>query len=223
MKHLALILLCISSGFLSFNHAFHNPSDIKADSIKTFKVDDYPITNEQLRANSDKKINDTIVVYDQAWFTNDTLKQTIVFQLYTDYHRYATYHFYNNNIPTELIAALELHYENGNIAKEEDKRKNIKGLISQSVQIPQTSFKSNKGFKLGDRKEKALIIYGKPDAITAHNGIETYEWVFPGNILYDGESDLKGKPLAANSFGHTVTMFFLNKQLIAMVLFNDIP
>jgi len=63
-----------------------------SDTIKRFVVDDYPVTNEMLidktsNNSSYKKQSGQTYSYDKAWFGNDTLKQTLVFELYTDYHR----------------------------------------------------------------------------------------------------------------------------------------
>lgn len=74
-----------------------------SDTIKRFVVDDYPVTNEMLvdktsNNSSYKKQSGQTYSYDKAWFGNDTLKQTLVFEHYTDYHRMVIYHFYTNDI-----------------------------------------------------------------------------------------------------------------------------
>lgn len=70
-----------------------------SDTIKRFVVDDYPVTNEMLidktsNNSSYKKQSGQTYSYDKAWFGNDTLKQTLVFELYTDYHRMVIYHWH---------------------------------------------------------------------------------------------------------------------------------
>jgi hypothetical protein len=35
--------------------------------------------------------------------------------------------------------------------------------------------------------------------------------------------NLNGKPLARNSFGHKINMFFLDNKLIGLILYNEIP
>jgi len=53
--------------------------------------------------------------------------------------------------------------------------------------------------------------------------MEELEWNFIGDVFYDGKSDLHGKPLAKDSFGHHVIMYFKKSRLIGLILYNDIP
>ncbi|MEO6669008.1 MAG: hypothetical protein ABIN36_06005 [Ferruginibacter sp.] len=198
------------------------------DSIKRFTVDDYPITNEMLadkesNNSSYKKQSGQTYSYDKAWFTNDSIKQTIMIELYTDYHRMLTYHFYNDDIPSGLIASMELHTKEGDTASRKQKEKDFAGFLKKAIEIKVSMFASNKGFKLGDFKKKAIDIYGKPKSQSMKEGIEKLDWEFVGEILYDGKSSLGGKPLAKDSYGHQITMYFRNGKLIAQILHNDIP
>lgn len=206
----------------------HKSDVFISDSIKKFEVDDYPITNkmlsEELGANSSyKKKSGQIYSSDKIWFGNDTINEVLVFELYTDYHRMLTYHFYNKKIPTDLINRMELHIDGGELASEKQKQIDFYGLLNQTIQIKSTYFISNNDFRLGDTKQKAIDCYGKPDKQSMNNGIEILEWVFIGEIFYDGKTDLKGKPLAKDSFGHQIIMYFKNEKLIGQILQNDIP
>ncbi|MGB6093697.1 MAG: hypothetical protein WBF83_08050 [Moheibacter sp.] len=199
-----------------------------SDTIERFVVDDYPITNTMLadktsNNSSYKKQSGQTYSYDKAWFSNDTLKQTLVFELYTDYHRMVTYHFYNNDIPTDLINRMELHVEGGELASENQKLKDFNGFLKQTTKINATNFITDKGFRLGDSKQKAIDNYGKPDKQSMSNGIEKIEWEFIGDTFYDGKTDLKSKPLAKDSYSHQVVMYFKNGKLIGQILHNDIP
>jgi len=158
-----------------------------------------------------------------AWFSNDTLKQTLVFVLYTDYHRMVTYHFLNSDIPAGIINRIELHTSDGELASDKLKQKYFKGFLTQTTKIGRYYFKTSKGFKLGDSKEKAIKVYGKADKTKIENGIEKYEWDLIGDAFYDGKTKLKGNILAENSFGHQTTMFFRNNKLIGLIFHNDIP
>lgn len=200
------------------------------DTIKRVEVDDYPVSNEMLAAISNNSSSDKTksgqcysYSYDKVWYTNDTLKQTLVFELYTDYHRKVIYHFYNNDIPTEIITRMELHAENGELATEKQKQKDFNGFIKQSNKINSSYFTTKKGLQLGDKKEKAITIYGQPEIQSTTNGIEQLEWELLGDLIYDGKRDLKGKPLAKNSFGQQVILYFRNGKLIAQVIHNYIP
>ena len=198
------------------------------DSIKKFIVDDYPFTNEMLAvktsSNSSYKIQSgQTFSNDKAWFSNDTLKQTLVFELYTDYHRLVTYHFLDHDIPTDLINRMELHTEGREPASDNQKIKDLNGFLKQTTKINSSYFITNKGFRLGDSKQKAVENYGNPDKQTINDGIEKLEWLFIGDTSYDGKTDLKGKSLADNSFGHQIIMYYKNGKLIGQILYNDIP
>ncbi|MDL2313104.1 hypothetical protein LJC68_09535 [Bacteroidales bacterium OttesenSCG-928-B11] len=198
------------------------------DTIKKFVVDDYPVTNEMLadkasNNSSYKKQSGQTFSCDKAWFSNDTLKQTLVFELYTDYHRFVTYHFLDNDIPTDLINRMELHIGGGELASDKQKLKDFSGFLKQTTKINSSCFITDKGFRLGSTKQKAVETYGNPDKQTITDGIEKLEWLFIGDASYDAKADLKGKPLAANSFGHQILMYFRNGKLIGQILHNDIP
>jgi len=203
-------------------------SNLNTDTIKRFVVDDFPVTDEMLEDKTSNnssfpKKSGNIQSLDKAWFSNDTLKQTLVFELYTDKHRMVTFHFYNNDIPKDLINRMELNTDNGDVASLQEKEKSFKGFVNSTTKISQQYFTTDKGFNLGDKKQKALTIYGNPDNKTKEGNIEILEWDFIGDILYDGKTDLRGKPLAKDNYGHQATMFFRNDKLIALVLHNDIP
>ena len=195
------------------------------DTIKRFIVDDYPLTDDMFgRDINGREIKSGgVISVDKVWFTNDTLRQTIVVELYTDNFRMAEFHFQNQDIPKGLIKRMELHVDAGDFASQQQKEKKFKGFIATATKISKKYFTTDKGFKLGDHKLKAVNIYGKPDKKTIENDIEVLEWDFEGDILYDGKTNLKGKPLAKDNYGHQTTMFFKGDKLIAIIFHNDIP
>ena len=212
---------------LSANPKYPEPIPIP-ESIQRWVVDDYPISDamfatQRIDNNQIEKHSGQTSAYDQVWFKNNALKQIIIFELYTDDHRMVTFHFYSNEPPTELLQRMELHAANGEFATEQQKRKDFGGFIKQASPINAKYFISNKGFKLGDTKQKALRIYGKPTKITRQNGIEKLEWAFIGDIMYGGSILRKGQRMAFNSFGHQATLYFKNGKLIGLILHNDIP
>jgi hypothetical protein len=205
----------------------HSPIKIP-DSIQRWVVDDYPISENMFGKQGHngiitEKYSGQTIAHDQVWFKNNALKQIIIFELYTDDHRMVTFHFYSNEPPTELLERMELHAANGEFATEQQKRKDFGGFVKQANAINANYFTSNKEFKLGDTKQKALRIYGKPTKITLHKGIEKLEWAFIGDIMYDGSILRKGQRMAFNSFGHQATLYFKNGKLIGLILHNDIP
>lgn len=199
------------------------------DTIKKLIVDDYPITDDMLEYGHDpmtgsmKLVSGKIVSLDKAWFSNDTLQQTLVFELYTDYHRMATFHFINDDIPGELISTMQLHADGGELADDRQKEKYFNGFLDSARRVDASCFITDKGFKLGDNKEDAVEVYGTPDSVSTLNDVEKYVWNYVGDAFYDGRSDLKGKPLAGESYGHQVVMFFRNNRLTGIILHNDIP
>ena len=118
---------------------------------------------------------------------------------------------------------MELHTDDRELATQQLKQKYFKGLISTATKTGSKYFTTNKGFKLGDSKQKAFGIYGAPDKMSTENGVEALEWNFTGDLLYDNKTDLKGKPLAKENYGHQIIMMFRRNKLIAVVLHNDIP
>lgn len=194
------------------------------DTIKKFAVDDYPVTDEMLADktsdnSSQKKQSRQTFSYDKVWLSNDTLKQTLVFELYTDYNRLVTYHFFSNDIPTDIVNRLELYIEGSEIASDKQKLNELGGFPKKTTKITSSYFITDKGFRLGITKQKAIETYGNPDKQTLTNGIEKIEWLFVGDHTYDNKTDLKGKPVADNSFGHQIVMYFRHGKLIGQILF----
>lgn len=199
------------------------------DTIKRFIVDEYPVTYEMIadqkveKESTYQKIVGKTLSFDKAWFTDKTRKQTLIFQMYTDGYRSVTYHFLNDEIPKELIDIIEFHTAEGELASKKQIVNDFKGFLLQSIKIDSKYFTTSKGLKLGDTKQRIIEIYGQPHEKTANNGIEKFEWTFVGDLLYDGKEDLKGKPLAKESYGHQAYLYFKNGKLIAQILHNYIP
>ena len=191
-----------------------------------FDVDDYPVTNEMLADTSRKdltiRIGDTFS-HDRIWFGNKNLNQTLVFELYTDYHRLITYHFYSDDVPSELIKDMPFWDESGEYVSDKQILKDFHGFIEQAKGIKSVYFKSKKGFRLGDMKQNAIDIYGQSNKNHVSDGIEVLEWNFIGDEAIDTKTDIKGKRIAKDSFGHQVVMYFKQGKLVGQILINDIP
>lgn len=194
------------------------------DTIPTFNVDDYPVTDTMFKMGINKLKAAGLASDDQIWFTNDSLRQTLVFDIYTDYYRVNTFHFLYDDIPEELIKKISIYAGDGQYTLKENKQQALLNMQKHAPGITKNYFTSNKGFSLRDSKNKAIETYGYPDTINIINGVEKLRWNFIGDIYYyDHKIDLKGKPLAENSFGHSITMFFREERLIGMILENDVP
>ena len=198
--------------------------------IKKFIVDDFPVTDkmfarEMKTKDSDAGIRNSGMVEssDKAWFTNDSLHQTLVFDLYTDYMRMGVFLFDNNNIPRELITIMELNTLDGSLATDKQKEKSLKGFIRQARRIRSKYFTSDKGIKLGIEKAVVITAYGRPDKISHTGKMETLEWNFIGDQDIPEKGVPKGRRVATDSFGHQITAFFQDDKLIGLILHNDIP
>ena len=187
-----------------------------------FVTDDFPLTNDILKEHGIKE-KKGIRSYDKAWLINMELNQVLVVELATDYHRFFTFLFTKDYVPKDLIKHIELNTENGDIASEQQKEDVLNDFILSSKKINSSFFKTKKGFAIGDKKEKALKVYGDPDKIVIEDHIEKYEWKFAGDQFLDDKTASKNKRTAKNSFGHTVIMYFKDSNLIGLILFNDIP
>ena len=66
----------------------------RKDGIPVFTVDDYPVPTKMFVGNYHRRESGVLASEDAAWFSNDTLNQTLIFELYTDFHRLYTYHFF---------------------------------------------------------------------------------------------------------------------------------
>src|SRR5258708_5663037 len=153
-----------------------------ADTTKKLIVDDYPVPTKlfgrDIKENAREISSGTIHSSDMVWFSNDSLEQILVYELYTDDFRNASFHFLKNDIPPGLIKRMELIDRDGEPASEKAKEKYFKGFFKAAKKIRPAYFTTHKGFKLGDKKEKAISFYGKPGKVSLAAGIETCEWNF---------------------------------------------
>ena len=233
--HIILLALCLAAytsplpaQTSSSDH--HSPTTHPAAVHKSaakprmLTVDGYPVTDKMFGSYTNREYSSgPIRSSDMRWFTNSHLRQTLVFQLYTDNFRDLTFHFSNDDIPAGLIDRMELSREDGDSASNRQKEKYFKGFLRHAREIDQRYFRSDKGFAIGDSTEKAMRIYGPPDRRFPDRGVDVWTWTFIGENLYDGKTRLRGKPLARDSFGYTVTLFFRTGRLIGMILENDAP
>jgi hypothetical protein len=195
------------------------------DTTSKFTVDGYSFTDDMFDGNPNgiEIRQGDLTSKDEYWFTNEELKQTIVVELYTDNFRMTEFHFENNSVPKHLIEKIGLHTDAGEMATQQQIEKYFHRFIDHATEANKKYFTTRKGLKLGDSREKILSMYGTPDSKIRQNNMEILEWHFTGDILYDGKTDLKGKPLAKDSYGHHAMMFFRNRKLTAIIFTNDIP
>ncbi len=183
------------------------------DVIKTGKQRNYNIVSNRLTS------------FDNAWFTNDSLDQSIVMGLYTDGFRTHYIHFYNHSLPDNEIRHLIFHSSNESQALPSLKKQksSLTGFIKAAKRIPPRYFTSKNGIELGCQKSALIALYGEPDSVKYYQNMEVYNWVFAGDIDLQNMPVTKNKPLAAFSYGYLVIAYFKNNQLVCQVLENEVP
>ncbi|KOS05520.1 hypothetical protein AM493_05345 [Flavobacterium akiainvivens] len=81
-------------------------------------------------------------------------------------------------------------------------------------------FITNKGFSRGTNKGLALALYSKPDKESVTGDTQRLEWIFEGE-LSGAKPQPGGKPIAQNSYGQRVVMFFRDSWLSGIILYNN--
>ena len=115
MKKISLVFALLPTLFFSctqqpkdvaMSDEMKNPEEV----IKPFFADNYPVTDQMLGKGSANRATKTahLIYENTAWFTNDSLKQTLMFVLFSDNTRLVTICFDNNDVPVELMARVTL-------------------------------------------------------------------------------------------------------------------
>lgn len=200
----------------------HTPAPKPPRKPRLIRVDDFSPPDRLLDSHVELK-SGPIVSSSKVWFTNKALNQTLVVELYTDGFHEDLFLFRNDDIPTAVIDSMELHTPDGDTATQKQKQKYFRGFLPKAKPLAAKYFTSDNGFALGDSSEKAIKTYGKPGRRTLSRGITVLSWFFEGENSWDGKTDLHGRPLAAGSFGHTLTMCFRDNRLIGLAINNTVP
>ena len=189
--------------------------------------DDYLVTNEMLKDFHGEKNVDGVFSFDKAWFKNDDLKEVLIFELYTDYHRLAIYHCKTDFLFNDLIKNVELHRKVNNnsydLADEDKKQQVFKTFFDKAQQIDKSYFTSKQGLKLGLDKNVILKKYSKPDLISIIDNVEKIEWNYKGDYYFEETGESPTGIIAKDSFGYQMIMYFKNDKLVGLIIKNDIP
>jgi|SRR6185312_5480680 len=198
-----------------------------AQKTKYIQADDYAIDNALLKNGYDGKEINGIYFIDQVWFKNDSLKQSILISLYTDYHRIHILHFKNDSVPYDLLPYIQFFKK---VSQSEldtvsptVTQKNIPIFLKGATTLPKKYFVTKHGLKLGLTKTALLKKCGAPHSTTTKNNLEVLVWNYPGDQGYTENQKKPQGTLAKNSFGYTLTTFLKNDQVIALRIDNDIP
>ncbi|KFF02788.1 hypothetical protein [Chryseobacterium luteum] len=232
MKKTSIALLLLSILFFSCQQKNNDDnvamkdSDLKSpeELIKPFFADNYPVTDKMLgKPTANRPVTTSHLRSENtAWFTNDSLKQTLMFILFSDNSRIVTACFDNNNVPSELIKKKDFSDfsdHNNYPSSEEDRLLYYKEFFSTAKKIDTKYFTSNMGFKIGDSKEKAIKKYGKPDSIRVVEGFDKYFWN-PAGAQITRQNVPEKDLLLIDEKKQFITMYFKNNKLATMILDN---
>lgn len=197
------------------------------DSLKTFVVDDFQISEETIRKEPIKTESNNLQAFDQVWFKNKNSNQILIYNLYTDFHKINILLFDVKNINDSILNHIHFNRKNGDLASLVEKKEALNSFIEKAKKIDASFFESNNKIKIGISKQFALSIYNKPDIQDKNNDFEILKWEYYGDEYlkeYPEEINLNNnKKVAKNSFGHRIEMIFKENKLIFMNLYNDIP
>jgi hypothetical protein len=204
MKNIPLIttLLIINISCNGFNSKTH---DLLTDSSKVIIskkyggiLDDYTITDNMF----DKQTTTSNQIETNSnWFVNDTINQTLVFELYSDNHRMYTFHFMNDKIDNYLIESLPFSIDKELKNKNEKIAIAIPTFIKTAKRVNKTYFITKNGLFLGQQKSEVLTNRGTPNSIMTMGNIEKYSWGIPTN---------------------RIEMYFEKERLIAIFIYRDL-
>ena len=184
--------------------------------------DVYPITKNMLGEVVNKNLNEEVQTYDQAWFKNDSLNQSIVIELATDYHWYFAWHFYSSELPKPIMNEIEIFKKDESEISDSIKGIYIHSRIDSSKNIDAKYFISKSGHKLGENKSYSLGAYGEPDSTSTEGENEILIWNFSADPKYFDTKKTLSK-YAIDSFGYSITMIYKNDKLIGRIVFDNIP
>ena len=188
---------------------------------KPYVADNFPVSDKMFgkaRANR-PVITPHLRSENTAWFTNDSLKQTLMFILSSDNDRLYTAGFDNNNLPDEFILRNDLSDENNYHSSGEHSLQYFSEFFNKAKKIDSKYFTSNMGFKIGDVKEKAIDRYGKPDSIKTADGFEKYYWnpvAAQVTKQHVPEKDL----IIIDEKKQFIEMYFKNNKLVVLIFDN---
>ena len=176
---------------------------LKAGPIDTV-ADGFPVTDEMFGPdiNGREIVSGGITSVDKVWFSNDTLKQSLVIELYKDNLRTESFLFYSGDIPEGMLRKMAFPKVGlAELAGMAQKRSYFEGFIQQARQIRANYFVTNKGFRLGMGEEEVTKVYGRPGKISKERGMQVWQWRFAD---------------------HEATMFFQAGRLVGLMLHNDV-
>ncbi len=229
MRKASIILLLFSIFFSSCQQQKKDvdvamkDSDLKSpeELVKPFFADNYPVTDKMLgNPTADRPVTTAHLRSENtAWFTNDSLQQTLMFILFSDNSRIVTACFDQNNVPGEVFSKRDFSDNNNYPASKEDRLLYYREFFSSAKKIDTKYFISNMGFKIGDSKEKAIKKYGKPDSIRVVEGFDQYFWN-PAGAQITRQNVPEKDLLLIDEKKQFITMYFKNNKLATIILDN---
>jgi len=143
-----------------------------------YKDNDYPITDEMIMnaytINRNGHINDMMEPDPSVIFKDNESQQIIFINLHANLHRLYISHFYENEIPDELIQIYTSYAKLND--KDIDVKKRIKDLIKNATIIEKEYFTTKRNFRLGMNSKEAISIYGEPTKKIENNNVTKLIW-----------------------------------------------
>ena len=188
--------------------------------------DNYPVSNDMIRENVNSTKIDSFYALDQSWFSNDELKETLIIELATDYHKFFIFHLKNDKIPIKIMKELIIYTTDGKSSyipvNDSVKLILVKKFIDKSTKVAREYFISSKGHQLGESVDKALELYGKPDSEKELTPYKILKWEYDADPKFL-EIEGGNRKYAKESFGYQLTMIYENGKLVGRIIFDDIP
>ena len=140
-----------------------------------YKDNDYPITDEMIKnAYTINQPGDRIYFLPTAIFKDNESQQVILIDLYGNLHRHTISHFYEKDIPDEVIKRYRDFVKLNNINI--DVTKKIKDSIENATMIEERYLTTKMNFRLGMSSKEAISIYGVPTKKIENQNVTKLIW-----------------------------------------------
>lgn len=145
-----------------------------------------------------------------VWFTNDTLRETLVYEIFRKDRKLFIYHFMNKFLPEAMLNQM-VFFDTAaqTYATLEQKQAAIPELVKQAQRLPASFFSTSRNLHMGDALQKVIAAYGNPQRITTYtydNNVKAYEWSFDIRTA-EGESSMQ-----------EITLYFRKDKLVAALI-----
>jgi hypothetical protein len=183
------------------------------------KVDRIFKSGELVRRAAKERTSETTHP-DELWFKNDSADQEMWISTGTDYMILHEGLYSRSVIPQEIDEMATMEVNN-----------NPEIISLPRKKISKSFFVTERGLKLGDSKEKAIRLYGKPTLVEKVRGYDKLEWDYVGlyfisevflnearNVKQQSYDNLERGDRFTGGVGEKVMLFFKDGKLAALVI-----